>query len=133
MRENVWARHHRFADRRNLDYLLENIIDPSATVHKDYQMQVIQTAAGRIITGLVVAESEAAVTIQTVNEKIVVPTAEIDQRSTSRVSMMPDGALELYDRANPQPGRLFDGTAQAPLPVEGSVPLSSTPHAVCRS
>ena len=82
------------AQRMNLDYLLENLVDPSAALAKDYQMQTIETLAGRVITGLVVAENAAAVTIQTVNEKIIVPAAEIETRTTSRQSMMPDGMLQ---------------------------------------
>ena len=84
------------AQRSNLDYLLENLIDPSAAVARDFQMQIIETSAGRVITGLVVAESASAVTIQTVNEKIVVPLDEIENRATSRVSMMPDGMLQKF-------------------------------------
>ena len=82
------------AQRMNLDYLLENLIDPSAAVSRDFQMQVIQTTGGRVITGLAVAENENAVTIQTVNEKVVVPLSEIDERATSRVSLMPDRMLD---------------------------------------
>jgi putative heme-binding domain-containing protein len=82
------------AQRTNLDYLLENLLDPSAAVSKDYQMEVVETAAGRVITGLVVAETEAAVTVQTANEKIVVPRDEIETRALSPLSMMPDGLLQ---------------------------------------
>ena len=82
------------AQRTNLDYLLETLIDPSAAVAKDYQMEKIATTSGRTITGLVVEETEAAVTVQTVNEKVIVPRGEIEVRATSQVSMMPDGLLE---------------------------------------
>jgi putative heme-binding domain-containing protein len=82
------------AQRTNLDYLLENLIDPSAAISRDFQMQIIQTTSGRVITGLAVAENENAVTIQTVNEKVVVPRGEIDERATSTVSMMPDRMLD---------------------------------------
>ncbi len=82
------------AQRQNLDYLLENMVDPSGAVVRDYQLQIFETTSGRIITGLVVAESKAAVAIQTVNEKIVVPTVDIESRVTSSVSMMPDGMLQ---------------------------------------
>jgi putative heme-binding domain-containing protein len=82
------------AQRRNLDYLLENLVDPSAAVSRDYQMQIIETTTGRVITGLVVAQSPASVTIQTVNEKLVLPAGEIADRATARVSMMPDNILQ---------------------------------------
>jgi putative heme-binding domain-containing protein len=79
--------------RTNIDYLLENIVDPSAAVARDYRMQVVETVDGRVLTGLVENENEQAVTLLTVNERIVVPTTEIEHRSESNVSMMPDGLL----------------------------------------
>ncbi|HVW01532.1 MAG TPA: c-type cytochrome, partial [Planctomycetaceae bacterium] len=82
------------SQRTNLDYLLQTLIDPSAAVARDYQMQIIQTTAGRVITGLVVGETKAAVTIQTVNEKVVIPVDEIEERTISQVSMMPEGMLQ---------------------------------------
>src|SRR5690606_32361175 len=53
------------AQRHNLDYLLENLIDPSAAVSRDYLAEIVQTTDGRVISGLVTAESEQAVTLQT--------------------------------------------------------------------
>lgn len=82
------------SQRTNIDYLLETLLDPSAAVAKDFQMQVIETQGGRVITGLVVAENAAAVTIQTANEKIVVPLNEIEVRAVSSASMMPEGMLQ---------------------------------------
>ena len=82
------------AQRTNIDYLLLNLIDPSASISKDFQMQVIEKTDGRIITGLVIAESENAITIQTANEKVAVPLKEIEHRVASGVSMMPEGLLQ---------------------------------------
>ncbi|MBW3598003.1 MAG: c-type cytochrome, partial [Planctomycetes bacterium] len=82
------------AQRTNLDYLLENLIDPSAAVSKDYQMEVIVTTAGRVVTGLVLAENDNAVTVQSANERLVIPADEIDDRRLSPLSMMPDGVLQ---------------------------------------
>ena len=81
------------AQRGNVDYLLENLVDPSSAVSRDYQMEVITTEAGRVVTGLVVAETPQAVTIQTVNERLIIPKSEIDQRQKSSESMMPAGLL----------------------------------------
>ncbi len=82
------------SQRTNLDYLLQTIIDPSAAVARDYQMQVIATTSGRVITGVVTDETKTAVTLRTVNESIIVPTSEIDERATSPQSLMPDGLLQ---------------------------------------
>lgn len=82
------------AQRTNLDYVLENLIDPSALLSKDFQMEIVETESGRVITGLVVSDTDAAVTIQTATERIIVPAAEIEFRRKSDVSMMPEGQLK---------------------------------------
>ena len=82
------------SQRTNLDYILENLIDPSGAVSRDYQMHVIVTNAGRVITGLLLSENEQALTLQTVNERIIVPLNEIDEHSLSPLSIMPDGQLQ---------------------------------------
>ncbi len=84
------------SQRTNVEYMLENLVDPSASVAKDFQMELFQTEAGRVITGLVVDESEIAVTVQTANERLVLPKSEIEERSVSKVSMMPDGLLQTF-------------------------------------
>ena len=43
--------------RDNLDYLLENIVDPSATVSADFRMVVVAMRDGRVLNGLVKAQS----------------------------------------------------------------------------
>ncbi len=105
------------AQRTNMDYLLENLVDPSASVAKDYQMELIATTSGRTITGLVIEQSPKAITIQTANEKLVVPRDEIEERTTSEVSMMPDGVLEKLtaDQVRDLVGYL-SGLGQVPLP-----------------
>jgi putative membrane-bound dehydrogenase-like protein len=82
------------AQRTNVDYLLENLVDPSAAISRDYQLQVITTVAGRVVTGLTVSESEQALAIQTANEKLVIPLDEIESRAGSDASMMPEGLLQ---------------------------------------
>jgi putative membrane-bound dehydrogenase-like protein len=82
------------AQRTNLDYLLENIVDPSASISRDFQMEIIETQDGRIISGLIVEDADATLTIQTINEKIVAPKAEVAERRTSPLSMMPEGVVQ---------------------------------------
>jgi putative membrane-bound dehydrogenase-like protein len=82
------------SQRMNLDYMLENIIDPNASVAKDYQMELVQTTDDRVITGLIESENSEALTIQTVNERLIIPMNEIASRKKSNVSIMPSGMLE---------------------------------------
>jgi putative heme-binding domain-containing protein len=110
------------AQRTNLDYLLENLIDPSASVAKDFQVQVIVTESGRSISGLVVAETKTAVTIQTVNETVVVPTAEVESRTRSSASMMPDGTLQQLSAAQVRDLIAYvAGASQVPLSAQPTV------------
>ncbi len=82
------------AQRHNLDYLLENIIDPNAAVSKDYQMEIVRTEDGRVITGLVETTSGQTLVVQTVNERVVLPLTDIAERKQSQDSIMPQGLLD---------------------------------------
>lgn len=81
------------ANRQDLDYLLSNILDPSAVVGKDYQATTIRTKSERIVTGLVKSEDNNAVTLQTENDLLIIPKSDIDARKLSEISMMPEGLL----------------------------------------
>jgi putative membrane-bound dehydrogenase-like protein len=81
-------------NRKNLDYLLSNVIDPSAVVSKDYVMSVLVLSDGRTVNGVVVGESEAAVTVQTAQAKQVIARGDIEERMPSKLSLMPDGLLQ---------------------------------------
>ncbi len=87
------------AQRTNIDYLLENIVDPSASVSKDYQMQIIQSVDGQVITGLIESETPQSVTIQTVDQQVTIPVDEIEKRKTSAVSIMPNELLKQFSDA----------------------------------
>lgn len=81
------------ANRQDLDYLLSNILDPSAVMGKDYQATTIRTKSDRIVTGLLKAEDNNAVTLLTENDTIIIPKSDIDARKLSEISMMPEGLL----------------------------------------
>ena len=81
------------SNRANLDYLLENILDPSSIVGKDYRMTVIATTDGRVVSGLIQKETDSAVTLRTINDTVVVAKTEIDERKLSELSLMPEGQL----------------------------------------
>jgi putative heme-binding domain-containing protein len=81
------------ANRQDLDYLMSNILDPSAVVGKDYQATTIRTKNDRVVIGIVRAEDNNAVTLQTENDTLIIPKSEIDARKLSEISMMPEGLL----------------------------------------
>jgi len=79
------------SNRANLDYVLSNIVDPSALVGKDYQSHVISLNSGRVLTGIIKAEDNQSLTLATATETVVVPKNEIDEHVLSEKSLMPDG------------------------------------------
>jgi putative heme-binding domain-containing protein len=82
------------SNRANLDYLLENIIDPSAVIPKEYSATVIELKSGRVLTGIIRNDTPLALTVVTVNETLTLPRKEIDSLITSKISMMPDDLLK---------------------------------------
>ena len=81
-------------NRRNLDYLLENILDPSATVAADFRMTSYSMADGRVINGVVVEKSEKTLTVQTQTDRVTIQRADIEEQKVSTLSLMPDGLFQ---------------------------------------
>jgi putative membrane-bound dehydrogenase-like protein len=79
--------------RDNLDYLLENIVDPSAVVNADFRMTVLSLKDGRVLNGFVAAKTERTLTLKTISESLTVERAEIANLVESPLSMMPEGLL----------------------------------------
>jgi putative membrane-bound dehydrogenase-like protein len=84
------------SNRADLEYLLSNIIDPSAVISKDYQQTVVLTVDGLVVSGLLKAEDNNSITLQTTTDVVVIPKDEIDQQELSDVSMMPDDQLKQF-------------------------------------
>lgn len=82
------------SNRVNVDYILENMVDPSAVLGKDYRMTVIATGDGRVVSGLVQKETDSALTLRTINDTVVVAKDDIEARKLSEQSMMPEGQLK---------------------------------------
>ena len=86
------------SQRANLDYVLTNVIDPSAIVGRDYQMSVFATADGRVVSGIVRREDDRSITVQTATDVVVIPTIEVESRRMTNDSMMPEGQLNSLGR-----------------------------------
>jgi putative membrane-bound dehydrogenase-like protein len=82
------------SDRANPDYILENVLDPSAAVSRDYTLTNLATTDGRMISGIIREQKEKSLVIQTANERIVVPREDVEAIKPSASSMMPEGQLE---------------------------------------
>jgi putative membrane-bound dehydrogenase-like protein len=82
------------SNRDNLDYLLDNIIDPSAVVTADFRMSVLSLADGRVLNGLILAKTDRTLTLRTATETVTVERSEIEEQTTSPLSLMPDNQLQ---------------------------------------
>jgi putative heme-binding domain-containing protein len=77
--------------------ILESILWPSKTISDQFEMAMIQTKAGDVISGMVQRENAQAVfmvTAQAPDKPIRVLKAQIQERKKSSVSMMPEGLVD---------------------------------------
>jgi putative heme-binding domain-containing protein len=81
------------ANRTNLDYLLENILDPSATVNKDFRMTILQLDDGRVLNGLILERTDRTTTLRTATEQVTLENRDIEVVKLTDQSPMPDGLL----------------------------------------
>ncbi len=79
--------------RASLDYLLENILSPSAVVAADYRMTVVTLTDGSVLNGVVREQTARTITLQSQTERRTVERADIRTLEPSDQSMMPDGLL----------------------------------------
>ena len=81
------------SDRRNLNYLLENILDPSASVAAGFAASIIELEDGRVLTGVVTNENQRVMELQTKDELLTIDLKTIARRKKTRNSLMPEGLL----------------------------------------
>jgi len=81
------------SNRGELDYILQNIVDPSAVLPNEYRSSAIEMKDDRVITGLITAQDDRALTVVTANETLVLPRNEIQTMQESHLSMMPEQLL----------------------------------------
>jgi putative membrane-bound dehydrogenase-like protein len=82
------------SNRKNLDYLLENIIDPSASVGADFRALAVVLEDGRVLNGVITEQSERTLTMHTAQESVTVDRKEIVETQRTSNSLMPDGMLQ---------------------------------------
>jgi putative heme-binding domain-containing protein len=110
------------SQRANPEYVLSKVLDPNATVARDYQMTQIRTLGGRVLNGIIKEESDKTVTVQTENEVVRLPKSDIEDRHQSELSMMPENQLTPMSDAEVR-------DLIAYLAGAGQVPLPKTPDA----
>lgn len=82
------------ANRSDVNYWLENILQPNAVIGNAYQMTSFLMFDGRVVSGLVRSRNEDAVTVQTTSDVIVLSLDDVEVEKLSETSLMPEGQLE---------------------------------------
>lgn len=101
------------ANRQDREFLLVSMVDPSSVIRKEYVAVVVETNAGRTLSGLPVARSDSALTlVDAKGERQELPLSDIAELRDSPVSLMPEN---LYRQFTPQQLRdLFAYLQRAP-------------------
>jgi len=81
------------SNRGDLDYILQNIVDPNAVIPNEYRSSTVETKDDRVLTGLIKEQTEQTITVVTANETVVLPRNEIQAIQESQLSMMPEALL----------------------------------------
>jgi len=84
--------------RFQLKDLVEAIVEPSRVVSDQYKASIVQTADGKVVTGRIVAEDEASLTVVTDPEDatkfVRIARADVEEITSSAASLMPAGLLD---------------------------------------
>ena len=88
------------SNRSDIDYLLENVVDPNAIIPAEYRTTQIDTTDGRTILGIVKKEDDKSVTVALAGQDLVIPKSEIKSRHLSSLSMMPEGLVDAFPDAD---------------------------------
>jgi putative membrane-bound dehydrogenase-like protein len=84
-----------FANRKDRDDVLRQIVDPSAVIRKEYLAYVVQTTDGRSLTGLIAEQTPQTITLlDAKNQRIKVARNDIAAIQESPVSLMPENLLK---------------------------------------
>jgi len=83
------------ANRKDRDFLLVSIVDPSVQIRKEFLAYVVTTNDGRVFTGLIADQSPLSVTlVGPKNERTSIRRSEIEEIKESPQSLMPERLLE---------------------------------------
>jgi putative heme-binding domain-containing protein len=82
--------------RTQLDYLLENVVDPSAVMSVEYRLSIVRSKDGEVFNGLVREKTDRTVTLQSQTGLISIEASDIVSMEESPLSLMPEGMLESF-------------------------------------
>jgi putative heme-binding domain-containing protein len=108
------------SQRANTDYVVQNVVDPSALIAREYQVTLIRTKDKRVVSGIA-TETPDGYKVVTETGTTIIPKTQIDKLKKSELSMMPEGLL-----SGMSDGDVVDLFAY--LRTTAQVPLPDQPH-----
>jgi putative membrane-bound dehydrogenase-like protein len=84
------------SNRRNIDYLLENVVDPSASVGTEFREVLVRLQTGQVMSGVISQQNERTLTLQTAQEQVTLDRKEIEELKRTTNSLMPDALLQNF-------------------------------------
>ena len=76
--------------------IVASIVSPSDAITEDYAQTILVTIEGQVVKGRVEQETDDSILIRGVDAQarpVRIPKTDIEQRSLSKVSMMPTGTI----------------------------------------
>jgi putative heme-binding domain-containing protein len=83
--------------RASFQQLLSNVFDPSLVIGASYQARTVRTIDGRVVTGLVVEDSEQRIVLKVQGGKEeTIARDDVEAMKVSELSLMPEGIEKQY-------------------------------------
>jgi putative heme-binding domain-containing protein len=82
---------------QKVDYLIESVLYPSKIIKTGFESETIVRMNGKIVTGLVKEDGDF---LRVLNQdfEVRIPKSDVDSRTVSRVSIMPEGQEQMMSR-----------------------------------
>ena len=105
------------SDRRNLEYIISNIIDPNAEIPNDYRTTIVRLKDDRVLVGVIRSREGKSITVATPGEVVSVAKQDVASVEPQNFSMMPEGlVLTFTDQELRDLVAYLRGEGQVPLP-----------------
>jgi putative heme-binding domain-containing protein len=89
------------SNRANLDYLLDNVLDPSAVIGKGYELNIFTMKDARVLSGIMKEETSTGYKLAMPGGvEFVLGKDEVSKRDILKVSMMPEGQFDALGPEN---------------------------------